>query len=106
MAYPSPGWPARLRQEVPRLPAVPAQGPRQQPRRGRPLVGREKAASDHLVVNDPYGEIDLVAGVYLNRNGKELRYSRCNFEPRWSVNLVDGRYVQAPRHGYAVFVSA
>ena len=64
----------------------------------------KKAALDHLVVNDPYGEIDLVAGVYLNRAGEELRYSRRNFEPRWSVSLVRGKYVQTPNCGYALFV--
>ncbi len=38
---------------------------------------------DALIVNDPYGEIDLVSGVYLNSKGAGLSYSRKNFGPRW-----------------------
>lgn len=38
---------------------------------------------DALIVNDPYGDLDLVNGVYLSSKGAGLRYSRKNFAPRW-----------------------
>lgn len=40
----------------------------------------------HLIVNDPYGEMNIVAGGYLaNTNGNHLKYSVKNFLPRWTV---------------------
>lgn len=54
----------------------------------------------HVIVNDPNGEIDLLAGRYLaNKNGKELLYSRKNFGRRWMVEN-NGRY--APGKGWAI----
>lgn len=38
---------------------------------------------DAMVVNDPYGELDLVNGGYLSTKGAGLSYSRKNFGPRW-----------------------
>lgn len=38
---------------------------------------------DALVVNDPYGDLDLVNGTYLSSKGAGLAYSRKNFAPRW-----------------------
>ena len=40
---------------------------------------------DALIVHDPFGEINLAAGGYLNNWGAKLRYSRQNFGPRWMV---------------------
>jgi hypothetical protein len=40
----------------------------------------------HFVVNDPYGELDLVNGTWVRtggNSGKGLRYSYRNFNPRW-----------------------
>ena len=40
----------------------------------------------HFVVNDPYGELDLVNGIWVRtggNSGKGLRYSYDNFNPRW-----------------------
>jgi len=40
----------------------------------------------HFVVNDPYGELDLVNGTWVRTggsSGKGLRYSYQNFIPRW-----------------------
>ena len=48
----------------------------------------------HATVMDPFGELDLVNGGYLNSNGNSLRYSRRNLGPRW---LVEG-----PRSGWAI----
>jgi len=38
-------------------------------------------------VNDPWGEIDLIAGTYPSTDGAKKHYSYKNFEPRW---MVDG----------------
>jgi len=42
----------------------------------------------HFVVNDPYGELDLVNGTWVRtggNSGKGLRYSYQNITPRWQV---------------------
>lgn len=48
----------------------------------------------HVLVNDPFGELDVVSGTYLNSKGAGLAYSRRNWGPRW---LVEG-----PRSGWAI----
>ena len=40
---------------------------------------------DALIVHDPFGEIDLARGGYLNNWGARLRYSKKNLGPRWMV---------------------
>lgn len=40
---------------------------------------------DALIINDPYGDLDLVSGVYLSAKGSQLSYSLKNFLPRWMV---------------------
>ena len=48
------------------------------------------------VVNDPYGELDLVSGKYINKNGASLRYSQKNLGPRWLVEGgASGWYIEA-----------
>ena len=49
---------------------------------------------DCLIVHDPFGEINLAAGGYLNNWGARLRYSRKNFGPRWMV--------EGPGSGWAI----
>lgn len=39
-------------------------------------------------VNDPWGEIDLLAGTYPSTDGNKKHYSYKNFEPRW---MADGQ---------------
>lgn len=39
----------------------------------------------HIVVNDPYGEMDVVKGGYINSKGAGIAYSRKNFAGRWMV---------------------
>ena len=57
----------------------------------------------HLIVNDPWGEPDLVHGTTLNANGMGLRLTRRNFARRWMVEAgPDGSYRYAPGHGWAV----
>ena len=48
----------------------------------------------HVIVNDPWGEMDVVQGTYLNSKGNGLAYSKKNWGPRW---LADG-----PRSGWAI----
>lgn len=40
---------------------------------------------DAITVHDPFGEIDLVGGRYLNNWGARLRYGKKNLGPRWMV---------------------
>jgi len=58
------------------------------------VIGFTKEA---IVVNDPFGEIDLVNGGYLNSNGAGQRYSRKNFAPRWMV--------EGPGTGWAIIAT-
>lgn len=55
------------------------------------VVGFTKTA---VIVNDPFGEMDVVNGVYLSSKGAGLAYSRKNWGPRW---LVEG-----PNSGWAI----
>ena len=48
----------------------------------------------HVLVNDPYGEMDVVNGTYISSKGAGLAYSRKNWGPRW---LVEG-----PASGWAI----
>jgi len=50
-----------------------------------------------IFVNDPWGDLDLVAGHYVSQDGKGLHYSRKNFGPRW---LADG-----PSSGWAIIAT-
>ncbi len=40
---------------------------------------------DAVVVHDPFGDLDLINGRYLNNWGARLRYSKKNLGPRWMV---------------------
>ena len=60
-----------------------------------------------VVVNDPWGEPDLIHGTTLNANGMGLRFSRQNFGKRWMVMPIGGgAYRYAPGKGWAVVVDA
>lgn len=54
------------------------------------LVTGRTADGKYYRVNDPYGELDLVNGGYLNSKGKGLLYSRKNLTPRWRVRGEKG----------------
>jgi hypothetical protein len=61
----------------------------------------------HVVVNDPWGEPDLINGTTLNANGMGLRFSRLNFGKRWMVEPIGGgTYRYAPGKGWAVVVDS
>lgn len=51
-------------------------------------------SDDAVTVHDPFGEIDLVAGTYINNWGARLRYSKQNLGPRWMV--------EGPGTGWAI----
>ena len=50
-----------------------------------------------LIVNDPFGDLDLVNGKYLNNWGARLHYSYGNFQPRWMV--------EGPKSGWAIIAT-
>ena len=59
----------------------------------------------HLVVNDPWGEPDLLSGDTLNANGMGLQFSRQIFGSRWMVEPIGGGVCRhAPGKGWAVVV--
>lgn len=61
----------------------------------------------HVVVNDPWGEPDLIHGTTLNSKGMGLRFSRLNFGKRWMVEPIGGgAYRYAPGKGWAVVVDS
>jgi hypothetical protein len=47
-----------------------------------------------LIVHDPWGDLDLVSGQYLSKQGKRLTYSFKNLAPRWMV--------EGPGSGWAI----
>lgn len=57
------------------------------------IIGRNEDNTKY-VVNDPFGELDLVNGGYVSTNGKRLLYSKKNLGPRF---LVEG-----PGSGWAI----
>lgn len=46
------------------------------------IVGRTEDNSAYIV-NDPWGELDLITGTYINTNGAKLKYSKKNLGPRF-----------------------
>jgi GH24 family phage-related lysozyme (muramidase) len=61
----------------------------------------------HVVVNDPWGEPDLISGATLNSRGMGLRFTRLNFGKRWMVEPIGGgAYRYAPGKGWAVVVDS
>jgi GH24 family phage-related lysozyme (muramidase) len=61
----------------------------------------------HVVVNDPWGEPDLINGTTLNAQGMGLRFSRLNFGKRWMVEPIGGgAYRYAPGKGWALVVDS
>jgi hypothetical protein len=55
-----------------------------------------------MIVNDPYGDLDLIGGTYLSSNGLGLTYSRRNFGRRWMVEPAGDTYTFAPGKGWAI----
>ena len=48
------------------------------------------------IVNDPWGELDLVGGTYISTNGKQLKYSKKNLGKRWLIeSSYSGWYIKA-----------
>jgi hypothetical protein len=50
--------------------------------------------ADAIIVHDPFGELDLLNGGYVNNWGARLRYSRQNLARRWMV--------EGPGSGWAI----
>jgi GH24 family phage-related lysozyme (muramidase) len=61
------------------------------------VIGRS-ADGKGYVVHDPFGDLDLVSGVYVSTNGKALTYSKKNLGPRWLVEGANsGWYIKATK---------
>jgi GH24 family phage-related lysozyme (muramidase) len=73
-------------------------GPSHSPRGGGHWLTVIGYTPEAFVVNDPWGEMDVAKGGYLNSNGAGLSYSRKNWGPRW---LADG-----PGSGWAIIATA
>jgi len=59
------------------------------------VIGRT-ADGKSLYVNDPFGEMSLINGGYVNTNGAKLKYSKQNLGPRWLVESpTSGWYIKA-----------
>lgn len=56
------------------------------------VIGRSEDNTKY-VVNDPFGELDLVNGNYISSNGKGLLYSKKNLAPRFMVEGPNTGYV-------------
>lgn len=69
-------------------------GPVTGPRGGGHWIVAIGYSDDALTVHDPFGEMDLVGGSYVNNWGPRLRYSKKNLGPRWMV--------EGPGTGWAI----
>lgn len=59
------------------------------------VIGRSEDNKSYIV-NDPFGDLDLVQGNYINTNGARLSYSKRNLAPRWMVEGPgSGWYIKA-----------
>lgn len=48
------------------------------------VIGRNEDNTAYIV-NDPFGDLDLINGGYISSNGKAKSYSKKNLGPRWLV---------------------
>ena len=56
----------------------------------------------NFIVHDPFGEMDVLNGGYINNWGARLRYSFKNFCRRWEVVPSGNSYRYAPGNGWAI----
>jgi hypothetical protein len=61
---------------------------------GRNETRRPSNGGAGLIVHDPWGDLNLITGDYVNKNGKRLTYSYRNLGPRWMV--------EGPGTGWAI----
>jgi len=80
-------------------------GPVDRPRGGGHWLIVYGHTPTHVIVNDPWGEPDLIHGTTINANGMGLRFSRRNFGKRWMVEPIGGgAYRSAPGRGWSIVV--
>lgn len=71
-------------------------GPYTQPSGGGHWILAVGFTDTHLVVNDPYGELDVTNGGYVsNHNGSSQHYTWAHLLPRWMVDGTGGWYLYA-----------
>ena len=67
---------------------------------GRWLIVNGHTPSALVVVNEPWGEPDLINGATLNSRGMGLLFCRLNFGKRWIVEPIGGgAYSYTPCNG-------
>jgi len=82
---------AEIRAGLPVCMGVLHHGPVSAPSGGGHWIACYGFDARNFIVNDPYGELDLVSGQWLRQgggSGKGLRYSYRNLSPRWQVEGV------------------
>lgn len=60
----------------------------------------------HVIVNDPWGEPNLVTGATLSASGMGIKLSRLHFGKRWMVDPIGGAYRYAPSKGWSIVVDS
>tara|TARA_R100001509_G_scaffold100445_2_gene58710 strand:+ start:3329 stop:4576 length:1248 start_codon:yes stop_codon:yes gene_type:complete len=57
------------------------------------------ADKSKILVHDPFGDLDLITGRYINGNGEYLFYSKKNLGPRWMVEkgYSSGWFIKAKK---------
>lgn len=82
------GW-ADIERQINRGVPVPCgflhHGPSSKPSGGGHWLTVRGYTAEAMIVNDPWGEMDVAGGRYLNNKGGNLRYSRRHWGPRWMV---------------------
>lgn len=91
------GW-AEIERQINRGVPVPCgflhHGPSSAPSGGGHWLCVRGYTPEAVIVNDPWGEIDLAIGTYIRTNGENLKYSRRHWGPRWMV--------EGPGTGWAI----
>lgn len=77
-------------------------GPLSRPQGGGHWICAIGYTADALIVHDPFGELDLVNGGYINNWGSRLRYSISNLSRRWEVVPDGATYRHVPGNGWAM----
>ncbi len=94
------GWKtieAQIDQGIPVPMGILHKGPVSKPVGGGHWICAIGYSHDAVTVHDPFGDLDLLRGVYLNNWGARLRYSHANLGPRWMV--------EGPNTGWAIIAT-
>jgi len=76
-------------------------GPVERPTGGGHWICAIGYSDDAIIVHDPFGNLNLITGLYLNNWGAKLQYSKRNLGRRWMVDAARGNAF-APGMGWAI----